>query len=59
MARLWPDGAPRPLASDLNWAPGQTVPNLAVVGLGADGKLDLFSPAGYTDVLIDVVGYLG
>jgi len=56
---LWPDGAARPLASDLNWAAGQTVPNLAIVGLGSDGKLDLFSPAGYTDVLIDVVGYLG
>ena len=54
---LWPDGAGRPLASDLNWFAGQTVPNLAVVGLGSDGKLDLYSPAGYTDVLVDVVGW--
>ena len=56
---LWPDGAGRPLASDLNWAAGGTVPNLAIVGLGPNGKLDLFSPAGYTDVVVDVVGYLG
>ena len=54
---LWPDGAARPLASDLNWAPAATVPNLAIVGLGSSGKLDIFSPAGYTDVVIDVVGY--
>src|SRR5207237_9558500 len=27
----WPDGAARPLASDLNWTNGVTVPNLAVV----------------------------
>jgi hypothetical protein len=27
------------------------------VGLGSDGKLDIYSPYGYTDVLFDVVGY--
>lgn len=54
---VWPNGAVRPVASDLNWVAGQTIPNLVVVGLGSDGKLGLFSPAGYADVLIDVVGY--
>ncbi len=54
---VWPDGAAQPLASDLNWVAGQTVPNLAVVGLGSDGKVEIFSPGGYTDVLFDVVGY--
>jgi hypothetical protein len=54
---VWPDGAAQPLASDLNWVAGQTIPNLAVVGLGSDGKVDIFSPGGYTDVLFDVVGY--
>jgi hypothetical protein len=53
----WPDGAAQPLASDLNWVAGQTIPNLAVVGLGSDGKLAIYSPYGYTDVLFDVVGY--
>ena len=53
----WPDGAAQPLASDLNWVAGQTVPNLLVVGLGSDGKLDLYSPFGYTDVIFDVLGW--
>ncbi len=54
---VWPDGAAQPLASDLNWVAGQTIPNLLVVGLGSDGKLDLYSPFGYTDVLFDVLGW--
>ena len=54
---VWPNGAPQPVASDLNWVAGQTIPNLVVVGLGSDGKIALYSPAGYVDVLIDVVGY--
>jgi hypothetical protein len=53
----WPDGAPQPLASDVNWVAGQTIPNLAVVGLGSDGKLAIYSPYGYTDAIFDVVGY--
>ena len=54
---VWPDGTTRPLASDLNWVAGQTVPNLVVVGLGANGKLDIYNAAGSTDVILDVVGY--
>jgi hypothetical protein len=53
----WPDLATRPTASDLNWVAGQTVPNLVVVGLGSDGKLDLYNAVGSTDVILDVVGY--
>ncbi len=55
---LWPTGAlAMPLASDLNWVPGQTVPNLVVVQIGADGTISLFNAYGQTDVVIDVVGY--
>jgi len=53
----WPDGAIRPTASDLNWVAHQTVPNLVVVKLGGNGKLDLYNAAGSTDVILDVVGY--
>jgi hypothetical protein len=28
-----------------------------VVGLGTNGKLDIFNAAGSTDVILDVVGY--
>ncbi len=55
----WPDGAPRPLASDLNYGPGQTVPNMVVVMLGRTGKVDLYNSAGSTDVIVDVLGWWG
>jgi hypothetical protein len=56
---LWPDGATQPLASDLNWVTGLTVPNLIVVKLGADGSLDFYNGPGTTDVIVDVVGWYG
>ena len=56
---VWPDGNGRPTASDLNWAAGQTVPNLAVVKLGANGMVDVYNLTGSTDVVIDVVGWYG
>jgi hypothetical protein len=55
----WPDGAQQPLASDLNYVAGQTVPNLVVVKLGPSGSIDLYNAAGTTDVVVDVVGWYG
>jgi hypothetical protein len=55
----WPAGAVQPLASDLNYVAGQTVPNLVVVKLGANGAIDLFNATGSTDVVVDVVGWYG
>jgi hypothetical protein len=54
---VWPDGSARPTASDLNWVAGQTVPNLVVVKLGANGMVDVYNLAGSTEVVIDVVGW--
>lgn len=56
---LWPDGSALPLASDLNFTRGQTVANLVVVQVGADGRVDVYNLAGSTDVVIDVVGWFG
>ncbi len=56
---VWPDGESRPLASDLNFTVGQTIPNMVVVKLGSDGKIDLYNAAGSTDVVIDVMGWYG
>ena len=53
----WPDGAARPLASDLNWTKGLTVPNLAVVQVGPSGSVDLYNAVGCVDVVMDVVGW--
>jgi hypothetical protein len=54
---LWPDGKPQPVASDLNWAAGETRANLAVVQVPVDGMVDVYNAAGSTDVIFDVVGW--
>ncbi|HWO92102.1 MAG TPA: hypothetical protein VNP53_09050, partial [Methylomirabilota bacterium] len=56
---LWPDGTAQPLASDLNWVAGDTLPNLIVVKLGANGSIDFYNGFGMTDVIVDVVGWYG
>jgi hypothetical protein len=54
---VYPGLTTRPNTSDLNWAPGQTVPNLVVTELGANGSVDLFNFAGSTDFIVDVTGW--
>jgi hypothetical protein len=53
----WPDGDQRPLSSDLNFTAGQTVPNMVVVKVGADGRINVYNAAGSTDVVVDVMGW--
>ena len=55
--RVSPTGTPPPLASNLNFSAGQTIPNLVVIRLGSGGKVDLTNLAGRVDVIADVVGY--
>ena len=53
----WPTGSPFPLAANLNYVSGQTVPNLVVVKVGAGGKISLYNAAGSTHVVADVAGW--
>ena len=47
-----------PGTSNLNFAAGQTVPNLVTVPVGPNGVVDLYNhSAGSTQLLADVVGY--
>lgn len=55
---VWPSGEPRPTASNLNMSAGQTIPNLVVVPVGADGRVAVFNEAGRVDVLVDVLGWM-
>lgn len=55
----WPAGEVRPVASNLNFSAGQTVPNLVVVKVGAGGKVSLYNYAGSTHVIADVSGWYG
>jgi hypothetical protein len=54
---VWPAGAARPLASNLNWVAGQTVPNRVFVPLGSGGQVSIFNFWGLADVVVDVSGY--
>jgi hypothetical protein len=53
----WPTGTKQQTTSNLNFGPGQSVPNLAVVPVGTGGKVSIYNFDGTTDVLADVVGY--
>lgn len=55
---VWPTGEPRPLVSNLNFRPGDTVPNSALLTLGADGGVHVFNSSGRSHVIIDVVAWL-
>ena len=54
---VWPAGASQPTASNVNVVAGQTVANMATVGLGAAGQIDLFNFAGDAQVVVDVTGW--
>jgi hypothetical protein len=57
--RLFPAGGAEPLASTLNYAPGQTRANNAVVGLGGAGEIAVRvgQTSGAVHVILDVNGY--
>jgi hypothetical protein len=49
----WPSGVARPEASNLNFAPGNTVANSAVVQLGPSGSIDVYVSA-TAKLIVDV-----
>ena len=58
----WPAGGPTPDVSNLNFAGGEIVPNMAILGLGDDGAVDVeltlpWTPSGSAHVLVDVLGW--
>ncbi len=55
---IFPSGAAKPLASNLNWTAGQApVPNAVTVDVPADGKVSFFNLAGTVNVAADIIGY--
>ncbi len=54
----YPSGTPQPNASNLNYVQGQTVPNMVIVPVGADGKVTLYNKSiGTAQLIADVAGY--
>jgi len=54
---VYPAGQTAPLASNLNWMMGKTVPNRVVVGIGSGGKVSFTNAGGSADLIVDVNGY--
>jgi hypothetical protein len=54
---VWPTGKDQPLASNLNFGVGQTVPNMVIVPVGAGGQISLYNNTGTVDVIVDVLGW--
>ncbi|MBB5870131.1 hypothetical protein F4553_003510 [Allocatelliglobosispora scoriae] len=54
---VFPSGQSRPTASSINFARNWTGANLVTVGVGPDGKVNIFNSTGATHVIADVLGY--
>ncbi len=54
---VYPGSTARPTTSNINGGPGRPVPNLVVMGIGADGYIDVFNSHGETHCIVDVFGY--
>ena len=54
---VYPGGAVKPLASNLNFQPGQTIPNLVLVPVGPGNTVTFYNDQGNVDVIADLLGY--
>ena len=55
---VWPAGSGQPVASDLNYAAGQTVANLVIARIGSGG-FNVYNYFGRPQLVIDLAGYYG
>gem|GEM_PF-1078709 len=54
---VWPEGAPLPVASNLNFVKGQTIPNRVIVRLSQSGKINLYNGGGTVHLVVDLNGW--
>ena len=56
---VYPSGTTPPLASNLNFLIGTTIPNLVIAKLGSDGAINIRNNAiqGTVQVVADISGY--
>jgi hypothetical protein len=55
---VFPSNVTATSSSSLNTVPGRAVPNMAIVGVGPDGRIGVFNASGTTDCIVDVMGYV-
>ena len=54
---VFPAGATRPTASNLNYSTGEVVPNGVYVKVGASNQISIYASGGCPNVIVDVLGY--
>jgi type IV secretory pathway TrbD component len=54
---VFPKGEAIPNASNLNFVPGQTIPNMVIAKVGADGSISIRNGTGSTHVILDIAGW--
>jgi hypothetical protein len=54
----YPTGVPRPITSNLNWNPAQTIANSATIRLGIGGQISLYVELSRAHVIVDVAAYV-
>ena len=54
---VWPTGEAKPNASSLNFVPNQTVPNMVMSKVGANGRVSMAVSDGAANLIADVVAY--
>jgi Glycoside hydrolase family 44 len=53
----WPSDQAQSPTSSLNFVQNQTIPNLVISRVSADGRVSLFNSAGNTDLIADILGW--
>ena len=53
---VYPGGGTQPLASNLNYGPNQTVPNMVLVPVGPNNTVTIYNNQGTVDVIADLLG---
>ncbi len=54
---VFPTGSAKPTASNVNFGPNQTIPNMVLAKLGTDNTISIYNALGATDVIADVAGW--
>jgi hypothetical protein len=55
---VYPSGTATPVASSINFSPGDIVANLVDVTIGSSGQVAIYNAFGTTNVAVDVEGYV-
>jgi hypothetical protein len=53
----YPTGGSVPLASNVNYSAGRSVPNRVIVGVGTNGSVSIYNGGGTVDVVVDMNGW--